>query len=106
MDERSTPHRVGQRQCQNIEALENILMALEMEPEDDLLEGTGEVAFHSECLSTILFRSESPQRAEERLEIASCVHRCIERPAAKSFMDQKSSNPIRHTEKRMRETKR
>ena len=74
VDERSAQHRVGQRQCQNIEAWENILMALEMEPEDDLLEGTGEVAFHSECLSTILFRSESPQRAEELLEIASYGH--------------------------------
>ena len=55
-------------------------MAQQKEPEDDLLEGllpstVREVDSHAECFSTSSFRSGSPQKVEELLEVESFGHR-------------------------------
>ena len=61
----------------------------------------------------VLFVGEVPQRAEEQLEIKGSGHRCFDCLAAKfphrsetKRPGERNSNPSRHSEKRMRETKR
>ena len=71
------------------QAWEQTLMGLESEPEEDLLEGltpsaVGEVDSLAKCFGAffISFRSGSPRKAEELLEVDSYCHRRSAGPAA------------------------
>ena len=44
----------------------------------------GEVDFHTDCFGAFSFRLDSPQRAEEPLEVESCGRRCVEKAATYS----------------------
>ena len=101
--------RGGQRQSQKKidEARENIRMA----GEGPGRRSFGKVDCHAEYRSAKSFRSNSPQRAEELLEIEGYGHRCIERSAAKfthssetKRPSERSSNPSRRSETRRRKT--
>ena len=61
---------------------EETLMALEKEQEADLLPSTnGEVDSDAKCLGALSFRSSSPQRAAELLEVEGSGLRRLRKPA-------------------------